>query len=151
MAIALDDFGMGYASLTHLKRFPLTRLKIDRSFIAGMLEDQDDHVIVRTVISLAHNLGLQVVAEGVETFEQYEELLRLGCDSVQGFLIGRPMDEERAANHCRQGCQCCSAVAPDRFSPAVVRGARAKKLPSRAKAGSHRSGRRKRKVAAGRR
>ncbi|MCB2074952.1 MAG: EAL domain-containing protein [Novosphingobium sp.] len=111
VSIALDDFGMGYASLTHLKRFPLNRLKIDRSFVAGMLDDQDDHVIVRTVISLAHNLGLQVVAEGVETPEQYRELLGLGCDAVQGFLIGRPMDEESAARHCRQSGGCCSVIA----------------------------------------
>ncbi|WP_170304600.1 EAL domain-containing protein [Croceicoccus estronivorus] len=99
IAIALDDFGMGYASLTHLKRFPLSRIKIDRSFINGMLKAQDDHVIVRTIISLAHNLGLQVVAEGIETHDQYVELEKLGCDAAQGYLLGRPLDEQGASRH----------------------------------------------------
>ena len=102
MSIALDDFGMGYASLTHLKRFPLSRLKIDRSFINGLPDDTDDHVIVRTIISLAHNLGLQVVAEGIETRMQFDELVRLNCDFAQGFMIGRPMDENAAADYCRR-------------------------------------------------
>jgi diguanylate cyclase (GGDEF)-like protein len=93
MPIALDDFGMGYASLTHLKRFSLNKLKIDRSFVNGLMEQKDDHVIVRTIISLAHNLGLTVIAEGVETDQQYQELSKLGCDAAQGYLIGRPMDE----------------------------------------------------------
>lgn len=103
MSIALDDFGMGYASLTHLKQFPLNRLKIDRSFISGVMEDKDDHAIVCAIISLAHNLGLQVVAEGVETQEQFQEISRLGCDLAQGYLIGRPMDEH-AANTYLRGC-----------------------------------------------
>ena len=103
ISIALDDFGTGYASLTHLKRFPLNRLKIDRSFISGLPGDTDDHAIVRTIISLAHNLGLKVVAEGIETQAQFEELTMLGCDFAQGFLIGRPMDERTAARYCKPG------------------------------------------------
>lgn len=116
IAITLDDFGMGYASLTHLKRFPLNRLKIDRSFVSGMLEDQEDHVIVRTVISLAHNLGLEVVAEGVETPEQYQELVNLGCDAVQGYLIGRPMEEPDAAEHCGRSVCCYWSAKPEKPS-----------------------------------
>ena len=97
--IALDDFGMGYASLTHLKRFPLDKLKIDRSFVSGLLDEADDRTIVHTIISLAHSLGLTVVAEGIETPAQYRELFRLGCDTAQGYLIGRPMDEAGARDY----------------------------------------------------
>jgi diguanylate cyclase (GGDEF)-like protein/PAS domain S-box-containing protein len=98
--IALDDFGTGYASLTHLKRFPLDRLKIDRSFVSGFagndggtLANRDDFIISRTIVSLAHNLGLKVVAEGIETARQYEELSNIGCDFAQGYLVGHPMNE----------------------------------------------------------
>jgi diguanylate cyclase (GGDEF)-like protein len=103
-SIALDDFGMGYASLTHLKRFPLKRLKIDRSFVSGVIEAKDDHVIVCAIISLAHSLGLQVVAEGIETPQQQQELLNLGCDFAQGYLIGRPMDEGGASCYLNSDC-----------------------------------------------
>lgn len=99
-AIALDDFGTGYASLIHLKRFPIDRLKIDRSFVSGFagndetgLSSRDDFIISRTIVSLAHNLGLKVVAEGIETVRQYEELSNIGCDFAQGYLVGRPMKE----------------------------------------------------------
>lgn len=102
MSIALDDFGTGYASLTHLKQFPLDRLKIDRSFISGIMDEKDDQIIVRTIISLAHSLGLQVVAEGIETKEQYQELSNLGCDLAQGYLIGRPMDEDAISAYLKQ-------------------------------------------------
>lgn len=105
-AIALDDFGTGYASLTHLKRFPIDRLKIDRSFISGFeqrdqiaLLDNDDFIISRTIVSLAHNLGLKVVAEGIETRRQYEELSNIGCDFAQGYLIGRPMNEQATTEY----------------------------------------------------
>jgi diguanylate cyclase (GGDEF)-like protein/PAS domain S-box-containing protein len=93
MSIALDDFGTGYASLTHLKRFPIKRLKIDRSFVDGILEKKDDEVIVRTIISLAHSLGFEVVAEGVETREQYQQLSNWGCDFAQGYLLAQPMND----------------------------------------------------------
>jgi len=116
VSIALDDFGMGYASLKHLRRFPLNRLKIDRSFVSDLLEDEDDHVIVRTIISLAHSLGLQVVAEGIETFEQYQELVKLRCDVAQGFLIARPLDEEGAIEWCKNSIFRSVGHAPD-FTP----------------------------------
>lgn len=105
MSIALDDFGTGYASLTHLKAFPLDRLKIDRSFVSGILEEKDDHIIVRTIISLAHSLGLQVVAEGIETTGQYQELSNLGCDYAQGYLIGQPMDEDSIPTYFKNNQQ----------------------------------------------
>jgi len=90
LTLALDDFGTGHSSLTYLRQFPIDTLKIDRSFVAGMLESSEDAAIVRSVVSLGHALGLTVVAEGVEQVGQLEELRALGCDLAQGFLLGRP-------------------------------------------------------------
>jgi diguanylate cyclase (GGDEF)-like protein len=88
--ICLDDFGTGHSSLAHLKRLPVRRLKIDRSFVLDMLHDRGDDAIVRFTVDLGRDLGVHVVAEGVETPRQWERLADLGCDSAQGFYLARP-------------------------------------------------------------
>jgi len=95
--LAVDDFGTGYSSLRYLRRFPVGILKIDRSFVDGLGHDQEDEVIVETVIRMARSLGIEVVAEGVETIGQAEILRRLGCHYLQGYLYGRPADAASSA------------------------------------------------------
>ncbi|MFP5418366.1 MAG: putative bifunctional diguanylate cyclase/phosphodiesterase [Gammaproteobacteria bacterium] len=92
--LAIDDYGTGYSSLAYLKRLPVDELKIDKSFVTDMQEDENDAVIVRSTIDLAHNLGLKVTAEGVETQEIWDTLSILGCDQSQGYFMGRPMSVE---------------------------------------------------------
>ena len=89
--LAVDDFGTGYSSLTHLRRLPLDEIKIDRSFLADVVSNHDDAAIVRSTIDLAHNLGLAVVAEGVETAETWGLLAQHGCDLVQGYYVSPPL------------------------------------------------------------
>ena len=100
--IALDDFGTGYSSLNYLHRFPIDTLKIDGSFVLRMLEDATSHSIVRAVVGLSDALGLEVIAEGVETDEQAHELRQLGCHYAQGFNYGRPMVFHEAEAMFRQ-------------------------------------------------
>jgi EAL domain-containing protein (putative c-di-GMP-specific phosphodiesterase class I) len=104
--LSIDDFGTGHSSLSRLQRFPVDTLKIDRSFISAMDGDIESHEIVRIIILLAHNLGLKVVAEGVETQEQMEVLRDLGCELGQGYLWSRPVPgdtiEELLASHHSQ-------------------------------------------------
>jgi diguanylate cyclase len=94
VSLSIDDFGTGYSSLAYLKRLPLNTLKIDRSFIQDIPKATQDMEIVQAIIVMAHTLHLQVVTEGVETFEQYEFLECHGCDFVQGYLLSRPVPLE---------------------------------------------------------
>ncbi|RUW71155.1 EAL domain-containing protein, partial [Mesorhizobium sp. M2A.F.Ca.ET.067.02.1.1] len=91
VTVALDDFGTGYSSLTYLRKLPLSRLKIDRSFVQDLLTDADCAAIVRSLVELAHELRIEVTAEGVETSDQLDYLRRVGCDEAQGYLIGKPV------------------------------------------------------------
>jgi diguanylate cyclase (GGDEF)-like protein len=95
--IALDDFGIGYSSLAYLNRLPLDEIKIDRSFVLGMISDESSATIVRATVELGHGLGYAVVAEGVENDETRQRLKALGCDAIQGFLVARPMPADQAA------------------------------------------------------
>lgn len=88
---SLDDFGTGYSSLTYLKRLPLSELKIDQTFVQEMTTDKNDAALIRTIIGMAENLGLHVLAEGVETRSQLDALLAMGCDSYQGYLFSKPL------------------------------------------------------------
>jgi diguanylate cyclase (GGDEF)-like protein/PAS domain S-box-containing protein len=94
--ISIDDFGTGYSSLSHLKRFPISTVKVDRSFIRDITSDPDDAVIVGAIINMAHNMGLRVIAEGVETQEQLDFLRTLQCDEIQGFLFSPPVPHQEA-------------------------------------------------------
>ncbi len=99
LGLSVDDFGTGYSSLSYLKRLPVSEIKIDRSFVRDLLVDPDDETLCKTIISMGHNLGLQVIAEGVESAEQLSYLKELGCDLAQGYHIGRPMTEEVLAQY----------------------------------------------------
>jgi EAL domain-containing protein (putative c-di-GMP-specific phosphodiesterase class I) len=91
MRIAIDDFGTGYSSLAYLTRFPISALKIDRSFVQDMSRDKSAATIVRTIVEMAHSLSFTVIAEGVETEEQARLLQLLRCEQAQGYLFARPM------------------------------------------------------------
>jgi diguanylate cyclase (GGDEF)-like protein/PAS domain S-box-containing protein len=110
VGIAIDDFGTGFSSLSWLERLPLDVLKIDRSFINGLGASRDDTIIVRSVIAMAHSLGLAALAEGVETLEQLARLRELDCDEFQGFLAARPMPFEHV--YPDQHARLAPSIAP---------------------------------------
>jgi EAL domain-containing protein (putative c-di-GMP-specific phosphodiesterase class I)/GGDEF domain-containing protein len=97
VSFSIDDFGTGYSSLSYLQRLPVSEIKIDKSFVASMATQPNDAVIVRSIVDLAHNLGFEVVAEGIETDETLHELVRMGCDTGQGFGLARPMPADAVA------------------------------------------------------
>lgn len=129
---AADDFGTGYSCLQHLKCCPITTLKIDQSFVAGIVNDARDQTIVRAVIQLAHGLGMSVVAEGAETPASLAQLRQADCDAVQGFLFSKPMPAAAFAAFVKQWrgatmnvnepttscCVCCKEIPLDAaFTP----------------------------------
>jgi EAL domain-containing protein (putative c-di-GMP-specific phosphodiesterase class I) len=110
VAVAIDDFGTGYSSLSKLATFPVDRLKIDRSFLGPIKSEGDDAPLVAAMIALAHQLGLVVTAEGVETTEQLAFLRRNGCDLLQGYLFSPPVSPDRFEELLR--AQQSGAVTP---------------------------------------
>ena len=90
ISLSIDDFGTGYSSLSYLKQLSISELKIDQSFIQDIVIDSNDFIIVETILSIGNKFNLKVIAEGVETKEQYEKLLSMGCSFFQGYLFGRP-------------------------------------------------------------
>lgn len=98
IGIALDDFGKGYSSLTYLKQIPASELKVDRQFISNLHGDKADQQIVKSIVDLAHALGMQVIAEGVDCPENWDIVAGLGCDGAQGFFIARPLPGQRILN-----------------------------------------------------
>ncbi|MDX2272451.1 MAG: EAL domain-containing protein [Cyanobacteriota bacterium] len=112
--IAIDDFGTGYSSLNYLKQFPIDTLKIDRSFVHSLARDTRDMAIVSTVIALGNGLGLKVIAEGVETQEQYELLRQLDCDEIQGYWFSRPLPAPEVGELLRHNQQ--SPLLPPRYA-----------------------------------
>jgi diguanylate cyclase (GGDEF)-like protein len=102
LGICIDDFGTGFSSMTYLQRIPINKLKIDKSFIDSINTDEDSHSITRAIIALAHSLGHKVVAEGVETKLQYESLVQMECDEIQGYYFSPPLPEPELIEYIKQ-------------------------------------------------
>jgi EAL domain-containing protein (putative c-di-GMP-specific phosphodiesterase class I) len=98
---AIDDFGTGYSSLAYLKKLPVSSIKIDKSFVKNMEHDRDNAIIVRSIIDLGHNLGLKVVAEGVETQEAQNMLRSYDCDEMQGYFYSRPIPADAVTKYLK--------------------------------------------------
>jgi len=102
LKLAIDDFGTGYSSLSYIKKFPIDKLKIDKSFVDGIPNNEEDNIIVKTIISMAHNLGFKVTAEGVETKEQFDFLRTYKCDEIQGYYFSKPVSIEKIQEYLKE-------------------------------------------------
>jgi EAL domain-containing protein (putative c-di-GMP-specific phosphodiesterase class I) len=102
--LSIDDFGTGYSSLSYLRRMPICEIKIDRSFISSLPNDQSNAILVTTIIQMAHAMNMRVVAEGVENQDQLQYLKELGCDMAQGYYFSKPVTESSFAERCRNVC-----------------------------------------------
>jgi len=109
VGIAFDDYGTGYGSLSVIKRYPVTRLKIDREFVAGLMLDPDDAAIVKAVVALGKSMGFRIIAEGIETKEQAAKLRLLKCEEAQGYLFGRPMQPQNLSSLIRERNEASAA------------------------------------------
>jgi EAL domain-containing protein (putative c-di-GMP-specific phosphodiesterase class I) len=114
VVLAIDDFGTGYSSLAYLKRLPIRQIKIDRSFVMAMMTDEDDATIVRSTIDLGRNLGLEVVAEGVESEPIWNSLRELGCTIAQGYFLSQPLAPAELGEWLIRGASCRSPRTPGR-------------------------------------
>ena len=103
ITIAIDDFGSGYASIQYIKKLPVNKIKLDKSFIDNLPYSETDSVIVKATIDMAHTLKLGVIAEGIETKEQLQALIEMGCDDGQGYLFSKPLTPEVIAQFVKSG------------------------------------------------
>ena len=103
--VSIDDFGTGYSSLAYLRKMPIDKIKIDRSFVMDMAGNDSDMMIVKTMIKLAHGLGKRILAEGVESKMQMELLRSMSCDAIQGYYLAKPLPEQEALQFCRKDGQ----------------------------------------------
>jgi len=102
--IALDDFGTGYSSLSYLKRLPVNEIKIDQSFVRDLMSDESDAIMVKAIVDLSKNFGVGVIAEGVETEEQLNQLLYFGCHQFQGYFFSKPLSLPQLESFVEQQC-----------------------------------------------
>jgi EAL domain-containing protein (putative c-di-GMP-specific phosphodiesterase class I) len=118
VSLGIDDFGTGYSSLVYLKQLPIDMLKIDKGFIADLTSDADDEAITSTIITMAHSLGLSVIAEGVETQQQLDFLRERDCDEIQGFWLSQPLDEANCRAFIQSWHRTARAAAETPIAPA---------------------------------
>ena len=119
VGLDIDDFGTGYSSLSQLQHLPVQTLKIDRAFVSRIGRDEESLEIIRTIVALAHNLGMDIIAEGVENAQQLEHLRNLDCEYAQGYYLGRPAERDTAWSTAAAPCSSAIGSLSRMTSPAV--------------------------------